>query len=65
MLTLGKMIIDIEKNCKILVSLIREYIILFVLIVIFIFYIVNDKSGLKIFIYRNDLGFRIDIWKYI
>lgn len=37
MVTLGKMIIDIEKNCRILVSLINEYIILFVLIVIFIF----------------------------
>lgn len=30
MLTLGKMIIDIEKNCRILVSAINEHIISFV-----------------------------------
>lgn len=65
MLTLGKMIIDIEKNCKILVSPIREHIISFVPIATPIFYIVNDKSGPKTFIYRNDLGLRTDIWKYI
>lgn len=65
MLTLGKMTIDIEKNCRILVSPINEHIISFVPTATPIFYIVNDKSGPKTFIYRNDLGLRTDIWKYI
>lgn len=65
MLTLGKMIIDIEKNCRILVSPIREHIISFVPTATPHFLYVNDKSGPKTFFYRNDLGLRTDIWKYI
>lgn len=53
------MITDIEKNCKFLVSPIREHIISFVPIATPIFYIVNDKSGPKTFIYRNDLGLEL------